>query len=441
MTGPDRFRLLGLAPARAGWFRSVAVWATSGALPAEFVKCVSAEEVRTRLATHGAYSALVADAALPAVDRDLVATATAAGCSVIVVADPRVERDWVALGATRLLRPDFGRDDLVAALDSCARQIRRGTVSTDDLLAPPSPPGWKASLVAVTGPGGTGASVTAMAMAQGLADDVRHGGQVLLADLRLRAEQTMLHDLRDVGPGIQELVEAHRVGQVTGEEARRLAFAIENRRYHLMAGLRQARFWPALRPRSFEAALDTLRRSYRVVVCDIDCDLEGEEASGSIDLEERNVMSRTAAAAADVVVAVGRPSLKGLHSLVRVVTDLCAFGVGADQILPVFTRSPRSPRARARLGRALHDLTSDGTGGHLTPPVYIPALDLEECLRDSRRLPASFAEPLAAAFTAIAQRNPEAGHRGGAGRALRARVRPGSLGRWADGHDHEVEAS
>lgn len=441
MTRCDSFRLLGLAPARAAWFRSVAVWATSGALPAEFVKCVSAEEVRTRLAAHGNFSALVADAALPAVDRDLVATATAAGCSVIVVADPRVDRDWLALGAARLLSPDFGRDDLVAALGSCARQVRRGSPTTDDLVTPPTPPGWKASLVAVTGPGGTGASVAAMAMAQGVADDVRNGGQVLLADFRLRAEQAMLHDLRDVGPGIQDLVEAHRVGQVTGEEVRRIAFAIENRRYHLVAGLRQARFWPALRPRSFEAALDTLRRSYRVVVCDIDCDLEGEEASGSIDVEERNVMSRTAVAAADLVVAVGRPSLKGLHSLVRVVGDLCAFGVGAEQIVPVITRSPRSPRARARIGRALHDLASDVTGGRMNPTVHIPALDLEECLRDARRLPASFAEPLAAAFSAIARRTPDAPRRGGARRRPLARVVPGTLGRWADGRDHEEEAS
>ncbi len=49
MTVTERYVLLGLAPARAAWFRSVGSWANSGALPAEFVKCLSAEEVAARL--------------------------------------------------------------------------------------------------------------------------------------------------------------------------------------------------------------------------------------------------------------------------------------------------------------------------------------------------------------------------------------------------------
>ena len=64
MIAGERFVVLGLAPARAAWFRSVGVWATSGALPAEFLKCVSAEEVRARLASGRPFSALVADAGL-----------------------------------------------------------------------------------------------------------------------------------------------------------------------------------------------------------------------------------------------------------------------------------------------------------------------------------------------------------------------------------------
>ena len=85
----ERFVVLGLAPARSLWFRSVGLWANSGALPAEFVRCISAEEVRARLASGRAFSALVADAGLPAVDRDLVASAGAAGGAVLVVDDGR----------------------------------------------------------------------------------------------------------------------------------------------------------------------------------------------------------------------------------------------------------------------------------------------------------------------------------------------------------------
>ncbi len=62
----ERFVVLGLAHARSAWFRDLGHWATSGAVPAEFVKCVSAEEVRARLASGRSFSVLVADAGLPA---------------------------------------------------------------------------------------------------------------------------------------------------------------------------------------------------------------------------------------------------------------------------------------------------------------------------------------------------------------------------------------
>jgi hypothetical protein len=63
-----------------------------------------------------------------------------------------------------------------------------------------------------------------MALAQGLANDDLHAGQVLLADLKLDADLAMLHDARDVVPGLQELVDAHRHGHPTGDEIRRLTF-------------------------------------------------------------------------------------------------------------------------------------------------------------------------------------------------------------------------
>lgn len=37
----ERYVILGLAQARAGWFRSLAQWTTSGTVPAEFVKNMS----------------------------------------------------------------------------------------------------------------------------------------------------------------------------------------------------------------------------------------------------------------------------------------------------------------------------------------------------------------------------------------------------------------
>jgi len=216
----ERFVVLGLAPARSHWFRSVGLWANSGALPAEFVRCISAEEVRARLASGRAFSALVADAGLPAVDRDLVAAARSVDCAVLVVDDGRVMRDWLELGAARVLPPSFGRDELVAALTSYSHPVRRGDADASDLLARPAPAAWRGSVAALTGSGGTGVSTAAIALTQCMADDVRHGGMVLLADLRLRAEHAVLHDAGDVLPCVQELVESHRSGQPTADDVR-----------------------------------------------------------------------------------------------------------------------------------------------------------------------------------------------------------------------------
>jgi hypothetical protein len=209
---------------------------------------------------------------------------------------------------------------------------------------------------------------------------------------------------------------------------RALAFAVPDRRYHVLLGLRRARHWPAIRPQAFEAAFDSLRRAWGVVVCDIDADLEGEDDAGSIDIEERNVMSRTAAAQADVVFAVGLPELKGVHSLVRVLEELVSFGVDAARIVPVINRAPRSARARAGLAAVVAELAAPFSGGRLMNPIHLPERgNVEADLHDGARLPAALGAPLAGAFRALVDRprlDPVA--------AEPEPVRPGSLGRWTE---------
>ena len=83
----ERYVLLGLAPARAPWFAALAQWATSATIAAEFVKCVSADEVRARLGSGRRYSALLIDSGSRWFERDLVDAARGAHTPVIAVGD------------------------------------------------------------------------------------------------------------------------------------------------------------------------------------------------------------------------------------------------------------------------------------------------------------------------------------------------------------------
>lgn len=348
MAGGDRYVLLGLAQARSSWFHAVAQWANAGTLPAEFVKCVSAEELRARLASGRPFSAVVMDAGLAGFDRDIVDLARGVGCAVVAVGRAGGgSRDVMSLGAAAVLPDFFDPKALLDVLSSHASLIRRGEALPGEPEEQPTDR-WRGQVAMVCGAGGAGASTVAIALSQALAADPRNGRSVLLADLALHAEQAMLHDARDVVPGIQELVEAHRGGRPSPQEVRALAFDVEERGYQLLLGLRQSRAWSTVRPRAFEAAFDSLRSSYRVVVCDADADLESEEVGGSMEVEERNVMSRTAALRADVVFAVGAPGMKGLYSLIRVLSELTTAGVAPDRIVLVINRAAKGDGSAPR---------------------------------------------------------------------------------------------
>lgn len=394
----DRFVLLGLARPRAPWFAEVSRWATTATIPAEFVKCVSGEELRARLASGRRWSAVLLDGTMPAVDRDLIAAARDAGCPAIVVDEREGAQRWRAVGAAGVLPGAFDRGALLEVLDAVAVTVGRPlAVLPDDVDLPD---GRSAGIVvAVCGAGGTGTSTSAAALAQGLAAS---GRSTLLADLARHAEQAALHDVRDVVPGVQELVEAHRNGVPTADDIRSLTFSVVDRGYALLLGLRRARYWPALRPRAFATAFDSLRRSFDAVVCDVTADFEGEADAGSADVEERNLAARTSVVEADVVVVVGRPGVKGIHSLVRVLGDLGTAGVPSARILPVVTPAPRSPRARAEVAAAIAELARPVLGGDtMASPVFLPSKPVEQAFRDGTVLPAPLPGRLAGAVLGV----------------------------------------
>lgn len=434
-----RYVVLGLAPARSQWFDAVSQWSNSASLAAEFVKCVSAEEVRVRLASTRLHSALLVDSAVPSLDRDLVQAARDAGTPVIVVLDVRqAAGSGAGLGVAAELPADFSRDQLLDVLAQHCRPVGAGDRLPPALDGTPSPL-WLADMVTVCGAGGTGASTVAIAIAQGMALDARYAGRVVLADLARHADQAMFHDATDLGPGIQELVEAHRLSDVDPAEIRAMTFQVPRRGYQLLLGLRRPEGWSALRPRAVDAAVRGLRRSFQFVVADVDGDFEGESDGGSSDVEERNHLARTAALHSTVVVAVGLPGMKGVHSLARLVRSLVAAGVQPQRILPVTNRSPRSPRARAEISRAFASLTDPASLGLGSPgrgpvapavagPVPLPERKVEDCLRDGAQLPAPLVDPLKNAVVALSQRLADAEP----AEPLPVRISPGSLGGWSE---------
>jgi MinD-like ATPase involved in chromosome partitioning or flagellar assembly len=398
-----RFVVLGLASARSPWFRTVAQWSHNASIPVEFIKCVSAADARAHLASARPFSALLVDGALSALDRDLVDDVHDAGCAVIVVDDVRVSRDWTTLDVDAVINPVFERRDLLEVLSTSSREILRADVFPGDIVHD-DPPVSDAIVGVVVGPGGTGTSTVAMALAQGLAARPPYADEVVLCDLARRAELAMLHDIAEVSPTIQELVEAHRSARPPRREIRRMAFSADERGYDLVLGLRRSKYWSALRPRAFTATFDSLTESWRAVVCDTDADI-AEADGGSSDVEDRNVMSRTAIERADVVVVVGSPGLKGTHSLITTLVDLLEHDVPPERLLPVVNRAPKSPRARHEITSAVGRLLTHRAGPTaVASPIYLPERRIEDDLRDGARLPAALTEPVTSAFEALRER-------------------------------------
>ena len=402
-------------------------------IPVEFVKCVTVEEVRARLASGRAFSALLIDSGTPGVDRDLIDESRACGCAVLVVDDGRHRRDWTALGAAAVLPATLTRADLLDALDVHAVAISRHDVLPTRELATNA--SWRGRLIAVLGAGGVGSSTVSIALAQGLGSDVRLGGLVLLADLCLDADHAMLHDVGDVMPGVQELVDAFRNGDPSASEVRAVTFSTGERPYDLLLGLRRHRDWVTIRPRAFDAALDGARRVYKAVVADVDPDVEGETQCGSLDVEERNLFARAVTSRADVAVVVSLPTPKGLHRMVRIVDALLEHGVQPGRIAPVVNRAPRSPRARAELTSAYADLVRPRMGAARTVagPIFVPERrHLDDAVENGMRLPISMTAPLTTAVQAMLDRADARGSEAPAMTEEPVAVAPGSLGSWAE---------
>ena len=394
----DRYVVLGLARPRTQWFTDVGRWATTAAIPVEFLRCLSADELRSRLEAGRNVSAVLLDTGAPQVDRDLLDLITAAGAAVVAVsASPPV--NWPAGVDAAWLEPNFDRRQLLDVLASRALAVQRAD-DAQDVPAPLVANPWSGTLVAVTGAPGAGASTIAMGLAQASGADPRNLGMVLLADLALDADQAMLHDARTLVPGLHEAVEAHRNGGVTTQDVRELVHGVDRRGYDLLLGLRHHHDWTALRPRAVAATIDNLMRTYRTVVADVDCDVEGTERTGSADVEDRNQLARLTLARASVVTVVTTPDLAGTHKLCRIVHRLRDHGVEARRILPVINRMRGGIAARAATTSAIGTLL--GPELDIAAPIFVAAKKrLDAALLDGRGVPDALGTSVASAAAAV----------------------------------------
>ena len=177
--------------------------------------------------------------ASPSLDRDLGTSALESLAQVIVVRSgpgpsfPSGRSGGGGRAARRLRSGRAARGPGVALPEDRTRRPGCPPV-IDDSDCPLC--GW-AQLFTVCGPGGSGRPTMAVALAQGLSVlTPATGDGVLLADLARRADQAMLHYAPDLGPGVQELVEAHRLSRPDPDEVRRTTFDVPRRGYRLLLG-------------------------------------------------------------------------------------------------------------------------------------------------------------------------------------------------------------
>jgi hypothetical protein len=424
-----RFVVATLAPPRRRWVRDLSRWATTGDLPADVLTCLAGDELRAVLGTGRPLSLVMVDAGTTALDRDLVAGAHAAGCNVVVVDDGRRHRDWEAIGCAELVAEPHGPDAVADLLN------RRGRV-VDDAERRPSRTlglgrgaGRPATVIAVTGVGGSGVTTIAAALAQSFGASSGRRVRTALVDGSRRATQTVLHAPDDVVPGLTELVDAHRNDAPDPEVVRTFLHTVPVRGYDLLVGLRRTRDWAGLRPLALAAALDGVARTYQTVVVDHDPDVDGMASTGSVEVEERHALARWAADRADLLVVVGRTDLAGLHALSSIRADLADHGVPVDRQLVVLNGA-RGGRLRQASDIQLRRVV----GG--TFAAVPTARGLEQAHRNVTPLPRSLVRQVGDAATEALRRVGSSADRDGS-----TPIAPGELGTHLDLDEFGGEAA
>lgn len=328
----QRLRIAGIVSARSTWSSRISGWAEASTLPIDFIKFVSLTEF-CRIDT-ASFDALMLDENCN-LDNESLTKLTDAQISVIVIG--LLSRDLAAtikpLTPT-ILSPEFDSSELLEIVEKLQAEVKTPLTKAVDV---------KGQLIAVTGAGGSGASTVAIAIAQQLGKFGSIAGATGLLDAKLRGNLALLHDIGDVIPGVDELIESARAGVVTRMQVRDVAFPIPQRNYDVIAGAPKHNLWTTWSRSRVERVIDGLRDAYRIIVADVDHDIEGEAESGALEIEERNVLARTILSNADHIVLTIANSISGFARGVNIVNELKDFGCDIDALTIVLNESRRNP--------------------------------------------------------------------------------------------------
>lgn len=380
-------------------------WATTGA--PELLWCATPAEVAV-LARHGRLRAAIIDALIARLDPELLAVVRRA-CPVLVV-DGRPHADrWEALGAVVLRQTPPTADDALASVEQAEATWRTAPRAAVQRLKPDR----RGSLVAVLAASGGSATPTAVAVAGSLAEVATPGWTVVLADLSLRAPHRALHGIGGDHPGLPDLLEASRFGPPPPASIHRSIHGAD-RPYLLVPGLQHHHDWVLAGDAATASALDGLRATVDLTVAQIDPDLEGEDDTGSFDIEDRNVLARTAVRSADLVLVAAGSDRYGRLGAIATLTSLARHGVPRERtVVLLATGRVDARRLRGRLPAGRR------RGGHLIDSAQVLTVRGD---RADRALGAALRSRIAGVGPRDAPTSPADAHP--------RPVEPGELGHW-----------
>jgi hypothetical protein len=124
----------------------------------------------------------------------------------------------------------------------------------------------------------------------------------------------------------------------------------------IVTGSTQQSFWNALTADAADRAMSWLCRSFNYSIFACEANLLGRRETGSLDIEERNLISRTLAQYADLVCVAVQPDAIGVKRWMNQLETLKSLRSEAQPIVTIVVERQRSPIARAQLVRTLNEL-------------------------------------------------------------------------------------